>query len=318
MVAVSGVSLELASGETLALLGPSGCGKSTLLRLIAGLERPDSGTISVGGREITSVPPHRRDMGMIFQDYALFPHLDVAGNIGFAPVEAGWSRSRTRARVAELLDLVSLTGLADRKVFELSGGQQQRVALARALALQPSLLLLDEPLSNLDPELRGNLQVELRELLEALDVSAIYVTHDQDEAFEVAPRIAVMRAGRIVQEGDSSSLLADPRDPWTARFLGYRNVFAPGEVELIAAGREGLLVRDDLIRVGPAGSGDLSGRVTKLERKGRGVILRLALPAWGVELSWDGFERELPQGTAVGSEVGVEVPPEALVRLESG
>ena len=313
IIAVDTVSLQLADGERVALLGPSGCGKSTLLRLVAGLERPDAGDVSMDGRDITRLPPQRRATGMVFQDFALFPHLDVGGNVGFALVEAGWPRERVAARVAELLELVSLSGLERRRVFELSGGQQQRVALARALADSPSLLLLDEPLSNLDPELRGALQLELRELLDDLNIAVIYVTHDQDEAFAVAPRVVVMRRGRIVQDGGSTELLRNPRDPWTATFLGYRNVYPPGEVT-----DDHLLVRDDLLRLTPPDGAALSARVEAIERRARRLRLLLFVEQWGVRLEWEGFERELPAGTEVGNRVGVEVPESALVPLEAG
>lgn len=316
ITAVDGVSLELGEGETLALLGPSGCGKSTLLRLIAGLERPDSGRVTVAGRDITSLPPQKRDMGMVFQDYALFPHLNVAGNVGFALVEKGLPAPLVREQVGRLLELVGLAGMEGRKVFELSGGQQQRVALARALANEPSLLLLDEPLSNLDPELRSNLQLELRGLLETLSVEAVYVTHDQDEAFTVAPRVAVMRRGRIVQEGAVRELLAAPRDTWTARFLGYRNVFGPGALSANRTRSGGTLVRDDLLRLSPAEAGDMTARVTRLERTARLLRLVLAVPIWGVEIHWEGYERELPEDVGLGDELGIAVPEAALVTLE--
>ncbi|HEX7005114.1 MAG TPA: ABC transporter ATP-binding protein [Trueperaceae bacterium] len=313
VIAVDGVSLELTEGERLALLGPSGCGKSTLLRLVAGLEKPDSGSVSMGGSDVTRLPPQRRDTGMVFQDFALFPHLDVAGNVGFGLVEAGWPRDRVNRRVGELLDLVSLPGLGARKVYELSGGQQQRVALARALAGEPSLLLLDEPLSNLDPDLRGGLQRELRSLLDELGITAVYVTHDQEEAFMVAPRVAVMRAGRVAQQAPSAELLRSPRDVWTARFLGYRNVFLAGEMT-----EAPLLLRDDLVRLVPLGEADLNGQVEAIERATHLLRVVLFVPAWGVRVEWQGFERELPTGIGRGDEVGLEVPAQALVPLESG
>ena len=184
--AVDGVSLELRPGETLALLGPSGCGKSTLLRLIAGLEDVDAGRIFLDGEEVTKRSPQNRGFGMVFQDYALFPHLNVENNIAYGLVEKGWHKEERRERVDNLLQLVGLEGLNRRRIEALSGGQQQRVALARALAPRPSLLLLDEPLSNLDLALREDLKGQLKDLLSNLELSAIYVTHDQDEAFTLA------------------------------------------------------------------------------------------------------------------------------------
>jgi ABC-type Fe3+/spermidine/putrescine transport system ATPase subunit len=311
IAAVSGVSLELPPGETLALLGPSGCGKSTLLRLVAGLERPDSGRVLHVGRDVTSEPPQRRAMGMVFQDYALFPHLDVGRNVGFALVERGRPASEVRSRVAELLELVGLAGFERRRVFELSGGQQQRVALARALAPEPALLLLDEPLSNLDAELRKSLQVELRDLLDTIEAQALYVTHDQAEAFAVAPSVALMRAGRLVQVGGGDEVLARPADTWAARFLGYRNLFPAERLGRNDGAGKVVLVRDELVRL----RGDLPARIERLERSGHRLRLRLAVPSWGVSLEWEGYPRELPAGLSGGDEIGLDVPEAACLEL---
>src|SRR5690606_17354658 len=215
---VGGVSLDVASGATLGLLGPSGCGKSTLLRLAAGLESPDGGRVLFEGRDVTLDPPQARRFGVVFQDFALFPHLDVAGNVAFGLVEQGVGRAEREARVGELLELVGLSGLQRRRVDRLSGGQQQRVALARALAPNPPLLLLDEPLSNLDEALRHELKDEIVSLLDELAIAAIYVTHDQAEAYAVADEVAVMREGRLVQVATREELLEKPADAWTARF----------------------------------------------------------------------------------------------------
>ena len=211
-------------------MGPSGCGKSTLLRLVAGLEPPTRGRIFLGDRDITALPPQRRGFGMVFQDYALFPHLNVERNIAFGLVEAQWTKEARRARVGELLELVGLEGLEKRRVFELSGGQQQRVALARSLAPRPALLLLDEPLSNLDAALRDELKRELEQILGALEVSALFVTHDQSEAFTVADRVAVMRSGRLEQVDTPTTLFAAPASVWVAHFLGHTNVFSKEQV----------------------------------------------------------------------------------------
>ncbi|NLT26644.1 MAG: ABC transporter ATP-binding protein [Microbacteriaceae bacterium] len=217
-----GVSLELAEGEIIALLGPSGSGKSTLLRAIAGLERLAGGEIRMRGRRVDDVPTHLRGTGMVFQDGQLFPHRSVARNIGYGLERRGADRARWRERVDEMLRLVGLEGYGGRAVTELSGGQQQRVALARALAPEPQLLLLDEPLSALDRALRERLAGELREILRATATSAIHVTHDQEEAFTVADRIAVLDEGRLEQLGTAGELLSAPASPAVADLLGAR------------------------------------------------------------------------------------------------
>jgi iron(III) transport system ATP-binding protein len=220
---VRNVSFEVARGEFLCILGPSGCGKTTLLRLIAGFERADGGIIRQAGREITALPPEARDFGIVFQSYALFPNRDVAGNIAFGLESTGVGRAQRHARVAELLALVSLSEHAAKYPSQLSGGQQQRVALARALALQPGLLLLDEPLSALDANVRAHLRDELRALQRRLDVTALMVTHDQTEALSVADRIIVLNAGRIEQVGSPTALYTSPASLFVARFLGGMN-----------------------------------------------------------------------------------------------
>ena len=214
-----GVSLDVSPGESIALLGPSGCGKTTLLRLIAGLERPSSGSISIGNDFVageTWVPPDRRKVGMVFQDWALFPHLSVAKNVAY-----GIAKSTSKdAEVSSALEMMNLSGLEDRMPATLSGGQQQRVALARALAPRPGVLLLDEPFSNLDTSLRTEVRTEVRELLAELGITSIFVTHDQDEAFIVGDRVAVMREGKIVQTDSPQGLYHHPVDQWTAEFVG--------------------------------------------------------------------------------------------------
>jgi iron(III) transport system ATP-binding protein len=214
-----GVSLDVSPGESIALLGPSGCGKTTLLRLIAGLERPSSGSISIGNDFVageTWVPPDRRKVGMVFQDWALFPHLSVAKNVAY-----GIAKSTSKdAEVSSALEMMDLSGLEDRMPATLSGGQQQRVALARALAPRPGVLLLDEPFSNLDTSLRIEVRTEVRELLAELGITSIFVTHDQDEAFIVGDRVAVMRKGKIVQTDSPQGLYHHPVDQWTAEFVG--------------------------------------------------------------------------------------------------
>jgi len=218
------VSLEVTRGEIVCLLGPSGCGKTTLLRIIAGLEQPDRGQILLEGEDITRTPSHKRDFGLMFQDYVLFPHMTVGENIAFGLKMHGWPEEAIEARVEELLTLVALPGFARRRVFELSGGQQQRVALARSLAPSPRLLMLDEPLGALDRILRDQLLIELRDILKRLGQTAIYVTHDQIEAFAVADRVVLMREGRIEQSGSPEQIYQRPVSPFAASFLGMRNI----------------------------------------------------------------------------------------------
>lgn len=240
LTAVNEVSLDLPDGQVLALLGPSGCGKSTLLRAVAGLEPVAAGRISWhsaadqadravdGGVDLASIPVHRRGFGLMFQDGVLFPHRTVAGNIGYGLRFTGLDRTAQRHRIAELLELVGLPGLGDRAVASLSGGQQQRVALARALAPSPRLLLLDEPLAALDAALRSKLLTDLREVLTESRATALFVTHDQDEAFAIADQISVMRDGRILQTGAPSQLWRHPATDWVAGFVGYTTVLPAG------------------------------------------------------------------------------------------
>jgi ABC-type Fe3+/spermidine/putrescine transport system ATPase subunit len=229
VTAVDDVSLSLAAGEILALLGPSGSGKTTILRLLAGFETPDGGRVVVGGEDVTGVAPVARRFGMVFQHYALFPHLDVTGNVGFGLEDRGMTDAQKRARIEESLALVDLAGYGTRRIGQLSGGQQQRVALARALAPEPRVLLLDEPLSNLDPALRERTRREIRELIHRVGTTTVFVTHEQDEAFDLGDRVAVLRNGRLEQSGAPEELYGAPANDFVAGFIG-RSTAVPVEV----------------------------------------------------------------------------------------
>jgi thiamine transport system ATP-binding protein len=285
-VAVDHVSLDLPRGEVLAVLGPSGCGKSTLLRAVAGLESLASGAVAYDGQDLARVPTHRRGFALRFQDGQLFPHQTVAANVGYARRLRRRPRAETSARVAELLELVGLPDHADRMPATLSGGERQRVALARALAVEPRLLLLDEPLSALDRELRERLAGELRSILVAAGTTALLVTHDQEEAFAVADRMAVMRAGRVVQAGTLDEVWRGPVDGEVAAFLGYATVLTgPAAARVLEAGgavapdRSGAVaLRRSALRV--AAEGPLRGRV--LEARVTPDVLRLVVDVDGV------------------------------------
>ena len=222
--AVNDVSLDVAQGEFFGLLGPSGCGKTTTLRMIAGLETPDSGSIRFQDQDITNLPPERRGFGMVFQNYALFPHLNVFENVAFGLRARHAAKADMNDRVRSALELVQLPGYEKRAIDELSGGQQQRVAIARAIAIEPALLLFDEPLSNLDVSLRESTRGELRELVTRLGLTAVYVTHDQEEAFALCDRISVMVGGKLMQTGKPRELYEEPADITVARFLGRNNL----------------------------------------------------------------------------------------------
>jgi len=226
LTAVDGINLQMPGGEFFSMLGPSGCGKTTTLRMIAGFERPTSGRILLDGHDMALTPPHRRNVNTVFQNYALFPHLNVFDNVAFGLRRAKRSKAEIRKRVAEALELVQLTGLEKRRPAQMSGGQQQRVALARALVLQPAVLLLDEPLGALDAKLRKALQIELKTLQQQVGITFVYVTHDQEEALTMSDRIAVMNAGRIEQVGPPQAVYEEPTTTFVADFLGVSNLMA--------------------------------------------------------------------------------------------
>jgi thiamine transport system ATP-binding protein len=295
---VDDVSLEIATGERLALLGPSGAGKSTLLRVVAGLARPTSGRVLADGRDLTSVPAHRRGIGLVFQDAALFPHRTVAENVAFGPKVAGLSRAEQEARVAEALALVGLSQTGARDVSTLSGGEAQRIALARALAPRPQTLLLDEPLGALDGPLRQRLQDDLRALFERLELTVVHVTHDVGEAFALGDRVAILRGGRVAQVAAPDELWARPADDWVARFLGMRNVERDGD--------RATVTRPDSVTVGPG----VGATVVAADRDGPVVRLRVRRD--------DGRELDavsLGNAPAVGATVSVEIDPTGVVEV---
>jgi ABC-type Fe3+/spermidine/putrescine transport system ATPase subunit len=257
-VAVDGLSLEVGRGEILALLGPSGSGKTTTLRLLAGFETPDAGAIAVDGEDVTRLSPAARRFGMVFQHYALFPHLDVAANVAFGLRLRGEAAAR---RVREVLEMVDLAGYEHRSVAALSGGQQQRVALARSLAPAPRVLLLDEPLSNLDPALRERTRRELRRAIRRVAITTVFVTHEQEEAFDLGDRVAVLSGGRLEQVGTPDELYDEPASAFVAGFVG-RTAELPGER---VGGRAGTraLVRPEAMRFVANGDAQLEGVVTE-------------------------------------------------------
>src|SRR5216683_6505950 len=221
---VQNFALAVERGEFVSFLGPSGCGKTTTLRMVAGFEQPSSGTIRINGQDVTGLRPNQRNVGMVFQSYALFPNMTVADNVGFGLKIRGVPKQERAARVAELVALTNITGLENRRIDQLSGGQRQRVALARAVAIRPGILLLDEPLTALDAALRDRLRGELNRLLRALGITTIYVTHDQSEAMELGDRIVVMQKGTIVQIGSPREIYFAPKNRFMAEFIGAANI----------------------------------------------------------------------------------------------
>jgi ABC-type Fe3+/spermidine/putrescine transport system ATPase subunit len=303
VAAVDGIDLSVAEGEFVTLLGPSGCGKTTTLNMIAGFLDPDAGHITLRGRHVESLPPFRRDLGMVFQDYALFPHMSVAENVGFGLRMRGVPRAEAARRIADALAMVKLTGLEARRPLQLSGGQRQRVALARALVIRPAMLLLDEPLSNLDLKLREGMRLEISSLQKSLGIATVFVTHDQGEALTMSDRIAVMRQGRIEQLGTPAEIYERPATRFVAGFIGSTNMVAarpdgaagdglarlatpagPALARMPAAGASGLTltIRPERLRLArgggaPDGSNAWPATIERIVYLGARVELHLAL-----------------------------------------
>ena len=296
---LAGISFQLEHGEVVALLGPSGCGKSTLLSIIAGLTVPERGQVAWDGEDLSSVPPHKRGFGLMFQDYALFPHMNVSGNVSFGLRMERLPRDTIERTVSETLDLVGLPGFDTRDVHTLSGGEQQRVALARALAPQPKLLMLDEPLGSLDRALREQLLEDLRKIVRRTQQTTLYVTHDQEEAYALADRIVVMRAGEVAQIGTPQQIYHHPETAFVARFVGLSNL-VPGEahgdwvttslgkfpLENPSQGSVWVLLRPDTARLMDDHS-DISGKVMEVVFRGESCVVRMKVGPEELPLSFE-------------------------------
>ncbi|HWK67703.1 MAG TPA: ABC transporter ATP-binding protein [Rhizobiaceae bacterium] len=325
-LAVDDVDLMVPHGTFVCLLGPSGCGKTTLLRMIAGLEEPTKGSIVLDDRDITSVPTHKRDFGMVFQSLALFPHLSVGDNIAYPLRIRGVTREEQKRRVEELLRMIHLPGFADRPVAKLSGGQRQRVAIARALALSPKLFLLDEPLSALDAKLREAMQVELRQLQQKLGVTTIVVTHDQREAMTMADLVVVMGEGRIRQAAAPIEIYRKPADAFVADFIGSTNLLeiatdgsgrinvlgqAMPELKLPAGiSKASVSVRPEDVQITAPGMGTIDGTVTFV--RDLGGTIETFVEAAGTTIVAVATPRERPD-VAAGQKVGVKLPADSCV-----
>lgn len=312
--ALSAVDLVVPAGRILAVLGPSGCGKSTLLRVVAGLQRPDRGRVSFDGADVTDTSTHKRGFALMFQDGQLFAHLNVAQNVGYALARRRVPKVKIRARVAELLDLVGLPGIQDRRPGSLSGGQQQRVALARALAAEPRLLLLDEPLSALDTALREQLAVQVREVLHATGTTALLVTHDQGEAFAVADDVALLRDGDLVQHGAALDVWRNPTDADAARFLGYQTVLPSSAGALVGHPGHVTALRRGALQC--AAQGSLSATVVSSAIGPDGIRLQVDADGMGrVEAGLEGATEVGALAPHDGARVRLRVDPQAVAVL---
>ncbi|PNG89970.1 ABC transporter ATP-binding protein [Streptomyces malaysiensis] len=326
-VALDGLDLAVRPGELLALLGPSGCGKTTALRLLAGFEHPDAGEVLVDGQDVTGVPAHRRDAGMVFQSYSLFPHLSAVDNVAFGLRMRKVRTAERRSRAAELLELVGLGDKGERFPHQLSGGQQQRVALARALALRPRVLLLDEPLSALDAKVRLTLREEIRRLQRELGITTLFVTHDQEEALSMADRVAVMRAGRLEQCAPPSELYGRPATAFVAEFVGTMSRIPghldgttvevlgqrlPADGEVPATPEVDVLVRPEAVHIAAEGQGD--ARVVATAFLGATTRLTVRM-ADGVEVKADLSTHEAA-ALATGTAVRVSLPRRPVLVAE--
>jgi len=323
--ALDDVSLDIGDKEFFALLGPSGCGKTTLLRSLAGFESPSDGTVSLAGEDLLAIPAHKRPVNMMFQSYALFPHMTVAKNIAYGPDQAGMSSSEKAQRVDEVLEVVGLTGLAKRRPSQLSGGQRQRVALARAIVNRPQLLLLDEPLSALDRNIRSQMQLELKRLQHEVGIAFVMVTHDQEEALSMADRVAVMDQGRVQQVATPAEMYQRPANRFVAEFIGQSNLFE-GEQTSGGLAVDGtvlpghgtgtyLVVRPEQVRITP--DGVLSGTVLETQFTGgtstiavvpRGVATASGQPVLVTEPGISTVERGAEVSLAWDADAAVLVP----------
>jgi iron(III) transport system ATP-binding protein len=306
------IDLSIRPGELFAFLGPSGCGKTTLLRLIAGFAQAQAGRVLLDGQDVAMLPPWKRDVGMVFQSYALWPHMTAAQNVAFGLEERRRPRAEITARVARALELVGLSAYAQRRPAQLSGGQQQRVALARTIAVEPKVLLLDEPLSNLDAKMRVSVRRDLRELQQRLGLTTIFVTHDQEEANTICDRIAVMEAGTIRQVGTPMELYERPANLFVAGFLGSANILDGGVGVTVPAGQR-LVFRPQHASLSPAAGAAMSGPVT--HREFLGATVRYGVRIGDGEVLVDVPFQSGAELRTIGETVGVALPPERMLYL---
>ncbi len=346
IVAVDGISLQLIQGELLTLLGPSGCGKTTTLRMVGGFETPTAGRILLDGKVINNVPPHKRDTAMVFQSYALFPHLTVFENVAYGLRMRKMDSSTIATKARQALSLVGLEGMEERQPGSLSGGQQQRVALARALVVEPKVLLLDEPLSNLDARLRAQMRIEIRKIQQALNMTSMYVTHDQEEAMSLSDRIAVINHGKIEQIGTPQEVYAQPVNRFVADFMGKKTAFLDGTVVSLDGNRVHvkvansvlpfecvhnvspgdkveLVVRSETVDIVPSGKGTFPGRIVHAAYFGSQISYEVDL--FGTVIAAEipnPQERDIfPRGSEVGIDLrtrSIHILPKVACRQVAG